>query len=148
MAKPLILEATKPSKTIEANFRSDLETKVAAQFRAAGVTGVEYEKHILHFVIPAFDAKYKPDFKKKHIVIEAKGRFGDRFGGGTEVRQRLILVKEQNPDLDIRIIFQNANLKIYKGSKTTYAKWATDHGFKWSDKGRVPPEWITELKAL
>lgn len=145
--RPLILEATAPRIVEEENYRSDLEAKVAAQLKAAGVS-MEYEKRILHFVIPAFDAKYKPDFGKKHIIIEAKGRFGDRFGGGTEVRHRLVLVKQQHPELDIRLVFQNANLKIYKGSKTTYAKWATDHGFKWSDKGRVPPEWIEELKAL
>jgi hypothetical protein len=43
-------------------------------------------------------------------------------------------------------VFQNANAKIYKGSKTTYAKWAEDHDFKWADKGIVPASWIKELK--
>jgi hypothetical protein len=62
------------------------------------------------------------------------------------VRQRLILAKQQNPALDIRIVFENASLPINKGSPTTYAKWAEDHGFKWADKGVVPASWIKEMK--
>ena len=41
----------------------------------------------------------------------------------------MILLKEQHPELDIRIVFQDMKKPIYRGSKTTYAKWATDHGF-------------------
>jgi hypothetical protein len=130
-------------------YRSGLEEKVAKQLKAAGVT-FDYEGEVLRFQIPAFNARYTPDFPivETPIIIEAKGRFGDKFGNGAEVRQRLILAKEQNPNRDIRIVFQNANLKIYKNSKTTYAKWATDHGFKWSDKGVVPQAWIEELQLL
>jgi hypothetical protein len=43
-------------------------------------------------------------------------------------------------------VFQDVKKPIYKGSKTTYAKWATDHGFTFSDKGVVPASWIKELK--
>jgi hypothetical protein len=74
----------------------------------------------------------------RRIILEAKGRFGDKFGNGAKERQKLILLQEQHPELDIRIVFQRASTAIYKGSKTTYAKWADDHGFKWSDKGTVP----------
>jgi hypothetical protein len=131
----------------EENFRSTLEEKVADQLSRAGVK-YEYEKLILRFTIPAFEARYKPDFVCGPIIIEAKGRFGHAKSdaNGAEARQRLILAKEQNPLSDIRIVFQDARKPIYKGSKTTYAKWATDHGFKFSDKGRVPPEWIEEIK--
>jgi hypothetical protein len=130
-------------------YRSGLEEKVAKRLKDAGVK-FDYEGEVLRFQIPAFNARYTPDFPivNTPIIIEAKGRFGDKFGNGAEVRQRLILAKEQNPNRDIRIVFQNANLKIYKGSKTTYAKWAADHGFKWSDKGVVPQEWIDELQLL
>lgn len=129
-------------------FKSGIEEEVAEQLNGAGVK-FEYEGEILRFTIPAFLARYNPDFPitGTPIIIETKGRFGHKFGDGAEVRQRLILAKEQNPDRDIRLVFENPNLKIYKGSKTTYAKWAEDHGFKWSKK-RVPPEWIAEIKKL
>nr|DAL93602.1 MAG TPA: endonuclease I [Caudoviricetes sp.] len=32
-----------------------------------------------------------------------------------------MLIKQQNPELDIRFIFSRSKTPIYKGSKTTYA---------------------------
>ena len=140
--------ASKPI-LIEARYRSTLEKKVADQLDTAGVPYV-YEGEKIHFTIPAFNAKYLPDFRvgETNIIIEAKGAFGNgRRAEGAEARQRLVLVREQNPHLDIRLVFERASTKIYKGSKTTQGQWATDHGFKWADKGVVPPEWIKELKS-
>jgi hypothetical protein len=143
MGRPLLLRA---------KFKSDLEVKVADQLSEAGVS-YAYEPRDVLFTVPARKAKYRADFweikngKLGRIIIEAKGRFGHKHGNGTAVRQRLILAKEQNPDLDIRIVFQNARMKIYPKSPTTYGKWATDHGFKWSDKGIIPKEWLDEMKG-
>ena len=61
-----------------------------------------------------------------------------------EDRQKMLLIKEQYPDIDFRIVFYNANQKIKKGSKTTYAMWCDKHGFKWAHK-TIPPEWIEEI---
>lgn len=137
---------------LEPAYKSGLEKKVAAQLAAEGVEFI-YEPEKLPYTVPARDATYLYDFgpkdpKASNIRLEAKGRFGGRFSDnkGAQERQKLILVKEQHPELDIRIIFQDANKKIYKGSKTTYAKWADDHGFLWSDKGVIPAAWIKELK--
>lgn len=55
------------------------------------------------------------------------------------------LVKASNPELDIRFVFQNANNKLSKNSKTTYGEWATKKGFKWCHK-EVPKEWIEEVE--
>jgi len=52
-------------------------------------------------------------------------------------------VKAANPDLDIRFVFQTPYNKIYKGSKTTYAKWADKHGFPWCAFHSIPIEWLT-----
>jgi hypothetical protein len=139
--------------TLEPEYKSRLEARVAKQLEAAGVNFV-YEGAVIKFTIPAFEAKYHPDFPitGTPIIIEAKGRFGHRGSSGAEVRQRLALVKEQHPELDIRILFDQAgsrsaaSLPIYKGSKTTQGKWATDHGFKWAS-GTVPAEWIDEIKT-
>lgn len=136
---------------IEARFRSRLEKKVADQLDAAGIP-YGFESQWVHYTVPARKAKYLPDFTigDTKILIEAKGRFGGfrSDSSGAQERQKLILLKEQHPDLDIRIVFQDAKKPIYKGSKTTYAKWATDHGFTFSDKGVVPPAWKNELKKL
>jgi hypothetical protein len=143
----------KGALTLETQYKSGIEREVAAQLTKAGVE-FDYEGLVIKFTIPAFDAKYNPDFpcRRSPIIIEAKGRFGHRGNGGAEVRQRLALVKEQHPELDIRILFDKrgkrsaADLPIYKGSKTTQGKWATDHGFKWAS-GTVPASWIAEIKA-
>jgi hypothetical protein len=131
----------KAALSIETEYRSGLERRVAAQLEKEGVT-FEYETLKVHFEIPARKARYTPDFPcAGDIVLETKGYFRTAAD-----RQRLILVKECNPDLDLRLVFQDANKPIYKGSPTSYAKWATDHGFKWADKGIVPAAWITEMK--
>lgn len=141
--------ASKPALTLERSFRSGSEELVAAQLDNAGVD-YEYESTWVHYDVPARRAKYLPDFpvKDTNIILEVKGRFGGRYRGskGAEERQKLILLKEQHPELDIRIIFDRASMPIYKGSKTTYAKWADDHGFKWADKRTVPAAWLAEIK--
>jgi len=52
-----------------------------------------------------------------------------------------LLIKEQNPKLDIRIVFQNENQKIRKGSKTTYADFCNKHGILFASK-EIPEDWL------
>jgi hypothetical protein len=130
-------------------YRSGLEERMARQLKDAGVKS-HFEKVRIEYVVPQRTAKYIPDFTTEGstIILEGKGRFGGKYGNdAAKERQKLILVKEQHPDLDIRIVFTDANKKLYKGSKTTYAKWADDNGFKWSTKGVIPDEWLEELKG-
>ncbi len=56
-------------------------------------------------------------------------------------RQKHLLVKEQNPDIDIRFLFVNANNKLNKSSKTTYGAWCDKHKILWAEK-RIPNEWL------
>lgn len=131
---------------LRASYRSRLEDRIATQLEEAGVP-FDYEGYKIKYQVPARNARYTPDFPlgpkgNPTIIIEAKGRFRT-----TADRQKLALVKEQHPDLDLRLIFQNANLPIYKGSPTTYAMWADSHGFKYADKGKVPEEWLSEIKT-
>lgn len=133
---------------IEARYRSRLEERIAEQLEAAGIQ-FTYEGDWVPYTVPERKSRYLPDFTcPGRILIEGKGRFGGfrSDSDGAQERQKLILLKEQHPELEIRIVFQDARKPIYKGSKTTYAKWATDHGFQWSDKGRVPPAWIIEMQ--
>jgi hypothetical protein len=132
----------RPALTLETEYRSKLERKFATQLEAHGIR-FGYERRKLKFVIPERVATYTPDwdFDGVQIICETKGYFRKASD-----RQRLVLIKEQHPDLDIRLVFQDASKPIYKNSKTTYGQWANDHGFKWADKGTAPDEWLSEIK--
>ena len=117
--------------------KSGLETRIDAQLQSKGIDG-EYEKHELEYTIPATHHTYKPDFRlPNNIFIESKGWFLP------EDRKTHLLIKEQNPDVDLRFVLQSPNGKIYKGSKTTYSQWCEKNGFKWASK-EIPQEWIDE----
>ena len=147
--------------TSRRGLRSSLEDKVAEQLDEAGVD-YGYESITLSFVQPEKARRYTPDFilrpkadarlrrrvgkgqggrdrngKDNRIYIEVKGKFDSAD------RQKMKLVKQQYPDLDIRFVFGRAHNKISKRSKTTYAMWADRNGFPWADKGVVPSEWIS-----
>lgn len=124
---------------IRAKYRSRLEEKIAEQLERAKIA-FTYESKRYHFKIPERIARYTPDFHFGNIVIEAKGRFFN----SAEDRQRVVLFREQNPEVDLRFVFQDAKKPIYKGSKTTYSAWAESHGIPWADKGVIPEQWIKE----
>jgi hypothetical protein len=137
---------------IKPAYRNGLEKRVGEQLSNAGVS-FGYEPRTVSISVPQRKATYLPDFWAGNIIIETKGYFYN----GAKDRQKLILVKEQHPELDVRIVFTDANKPIYKprekadGTKSkpaTYGKWATDHGFKWADKGIVPASWIKEMLGL
>ena len=49
-----------------------------------------------------------------------------------------------NPNIDLRIVFQNPNQKISKGSKTTYESYAIKIGIKHIAKKDMPEDWLKE----
>jgi len=116
-------------------FRSGLEMTIDESLKSRGVDG-EYEKHIIQYTKPETHHKYHPDFKLPNgIFVETKGRFL------TDDRKKHLLIKAQNPNLDIRFLFQNSKTKISKASKTTYADWCIKHGFIFADK-EIPDDWL------
>jgi hypothetical protein len=118
-------------------FRSGLEEDIDKSLKSRGVSG-EYEQHKISYTKPATNHTYTPDFKLPNgIFIETKGRFV------LADRQKHILIKKQHPELDIRFVFQNANNKIRKGSKTTYADWCVKNNFIYSNK-EIPDSWLNE----
>ncbi len=119
-------------------FRSGLEDKIIKQLEEYGLDP-KYESVKLPYVIPASHHIYTPDFPVcKSIVIETKGRWV------LEDRQKMLLMIEQHPEIEFRMVFYNANQKIKKGSKTTYGMWCDKHNIKWADK-TIPEEWIKEI---
>jgi hypothetical protein len=120
-----------------AGYRSGLEELIAGQLAGAGVP-VQYEMFTMKYIIPERLARYTPDFILPNgIVIETKGRFV------TEDRKKHKLIREQFPDLDVRIVFSNPNNTIGKKSKTSYGMWCERVGIPFA-KRVVPPDWIKE----
>ena len=115
-------------------YRSKFEVRVAADLGKRKID-FQYEKVSFDYV-PKI-RNYTPDFylPESKIYIETKGRLT------TNDRVKHLLIKDQYPDLDIRFVFVNANNKISRTSKTTYANWCDRHKFLWAES-LVPMEWL------
>jgi hypothetical protein len=129
---------------LKAKFKSRLEERIATQLEAAGINPM-YETAVLRYVVPPRNARYTPDFPigPKPIYIEAKGYFRS-----PAERSKMIHSRDQNPGVDIRLVFQKAHNPIYKGSPTTNAMWAETNGFPWADHGVIPEAWLDEARAI
>ena len=114
------------------NFRSGLEERFSKYL----------DKHAVPYLFEAerfsyvTESKYTPDFFFPNgVIIECKGFFKPSD------RRKMLAVKAQHPDLDIRLVFQRNNT-LSKQSKTTYGAWADKHGFKWCVFPDVPQDWL------
>lgn len=120
---------------IKHGYRSGFEHKVADQLNE-NKTKFEYETTVIEYVKPETHHKYTVDFTLPNgILVETKGRWV------LEDRKKHMLIKEQHPELDIRIVFQNPRGKIRKGSKTTYADYCDKNGIMWAEK-EIPSDWL------
>ena len=120
-------------------FRSGLEDKVSKQLESKGIK-FDYELWRIPYVIPASDHLYTPDFLLPNgIFIEAKGLWD------SDDRKKHLLIREQMPEFDIRLVFSSSRSKLYKGSPTSYAEWCEKHGILFADK-LIPVEWLKEPK--
>ena len=116
------------------NYRSGFEAKLAHQLQRGGVS-FQYETLKLEYTKTE---TYTPDFILPNgIIIEAKGEWT------VEDRTKHLLVREQHPHLDIRLVFMNASNKIRKGSDTTYAKWCEKKNILYANK-TIPKSWLSQ----
>jgi hypothetical protein len=114
-------------------YRSGFEQTLANQLQRSGVA-FEYETVKLEY---QKIATYTPDFILPNgIIIEAKGVWT------VEDRTKHLLVREQHPHLDIRLVFMNAFNKIRKGSNTTYARWCEKKNIIYANK-TIPKSWLS-----
>lgn len=115
-------------------FRSKFEKNVFNECKGK----IEYEPKDarLNYNRPS---KYLPDFRLPNgILIETKGRFTSTD------RSKMLRVKEQNPHVDIRFVFQRANNRLTKAKNSkTYWQWCEQHGFQWSQTS-IPESWWKE----
>lgn len=131
-------------------FRSGLEESIAAGLTARGIA-FEFEAHKVRYTQPQKERTYKADFwlpykadlelpfgKQRGFFIETKGRWL------TEDRQKHQFIRKSNPNIDIRLLFSNANTRISKQSTTTYAVYCERNGWIYAHR-TLPLEWLREL---
>ena len=120
-------------KKTTSKFRSGLEEQVAKLLEGLGVT-YEYESCKVPYTI---QHHYHPDFiLPNHVHLETKGYWSP------EDRRKIAAVKRDNPELDLRMVFQSPFNKISKQSKTTYAKWCEKHNIPWCAFHTIPLDWL------
>ena len=131
--------SSKRANALKHGWRSGLEEDVAKALTSAGVP-FTYEEMKIKYIKPASEHQYTPDFQLDNgIIVETKGRFliADR--------KKHMLIKRQQPHLDIRFVFSNSSQKLNKGSRTTYAQWCVKNGFEYADK-TIPDSWVKERR--
>ena len=99
---------------------------------------VQYEVDKLKYTVPESVHSYTPDFKlRDKVYLETKGIFS------VDDREKMLIIRDTYPEYKFYLCFYNANAKLYKGSKSTYADWAVKHGFEYchAPKG-IPEEWL------
>lgn len=129
------------ARAIKHGYRSGLEETVANYLEDRNIS-FEYENkaNTIKYTIPAKNHTYLPDFKLPNgIIVETKGRFllADR--------KKHEFIKQQHPEIDIRIVFSNSKTRISKASKTTYGMWCEKLGIPYADK-EIPQSWLDEPK--
>ena len=123
----------KDKKDKPIKFRSKLEEKVADLLSSLGVH-YEYENEKLSYIIKH---NYIPDFRlSNNVYLEIKGYWDP------EDRRKCLAVKRDNPDIDLRMVFQSPYNTITKKSKTTYAKWCEKHDILWTSYKDIPLDWL------
>ena len=114
-------------------FRSKLEESVAKLLEGLGVS-YEYESSKVTYTI---EHNYTPDFcLPNYTYLEAKGYWS------AADRRKILAVKKQNPELDLKMVFQSPYNKINKKSKTTYAMWCEKHDIPWTSYHDIPLDWL------
>ena len=129
------------ANAIKHGYRSGFEHKVSDQLKESKIK-FEYETTVIGYIKPETKHTYTIDFTLPNgILVETKGRWV------LEDRKKHLLIKQQKPELDIRMVFQSANTKIRKGSKTTYGMFCDKHDIPWAEKV-IPESWLNEKKSL
>jgi len=124
-------------------YRSGFEEKVQKALKEAKIP-YEYETEVIHYTVPASKHKYTPDFiftraDGTKLYVEAKGRFDP------DDRKKMLLIKEQHPDIDIRLLFMR-DQPIRKGSKTFYSMWCIKNNIDYACGIDMPKEWLEVIK--
>ena len=125
-------------------YRNKFEQKTGEHLKAQKVK-FDYEATKIDYTV---SGTYLVDFELttksgKTIYIETKGN-GRSFDHQT--RRKMIAVKQQHPELDVRIVFYSDGKigpKRKDGTFMRQSDWAIKHGFKYAIRD-IPKEWLAE----
>lgn len=119
--------------------RSSFEDRIASLLEKNKVE-YEYEPKDkrLKYSVPSSTHTYTPDFVIGSKFYETKG-----YIRTIQERRKYVYIQEQNPDIELIMVFQNPDLPIRKGSKTTYKEWFSKRGIR----SITQEELIKELKC-
>lgn len=141
--------------------RSKFEEKIAKQMDDAGVN-YEYEQSTYTYnkkvrSAECGDCRSKDVYQLHRYTVDFDVYVGHAatFGFHIETkgifspsdRAKMLLMKEQHPKVEIRLVFQRDNKIPVRGKQprkkkpTSYTEWAKFHGFKYA-VGEVPKEWL------
>lgn len=121
------------------NYKSSLEQEVYRilnGLRHRNKFKIGYETEEIAYTVPH---KYIPDFvlsfkDGRVIYVEAKGYLRP------EDRTKLLAVKAQNPEKDIRLVFAQDN-KLHRRTRTRYSDWCKKNDITFA-VGEIPADWI------
>jgi hypothetical protein len=133
---------------LEARVREDLdERKIKYEYETVKISYIK--KYCPSCGEAIQKGNYIPDFilgdkidktnLKGSVIVEVKGRFT------AQDRKKHVSVRELNPDVDIRILFQR-DQKIGKNSTTKYSTWCDKKGIIYAFGESVPEEWVEDSK--
>lgn len=119
-------------------YKSKFEERFAAHLESCGISPV-YESDTFSYTVPEQKRKYTPDWKlDEHTYVETKGKLTP------DDRKKTLLFLEQHPDIKLIFVFMNANNKLRKGAKTTYAMWCEKNGIDWYEK-ELPADLLSQF---
>lgn len=121
--------------TAEPKFRSGFEKSVWDRAKR-NKKKLEYESRKLGYVL---HNNYIVDMVLPNgICVECKGRFT------VSDRRKMLAVIEQNPKIDIRMVFMRPNCRLTKSrNSSTYEEWCRKHNIEYAI-GHIPIEWWDE----
>lgn len=125
-------------------YRNKFEKNTGDSLDELGIN-FEYETEKLEYTVTG---RYIPDFiirtkSANKIYVETKGN-GRSFDGPS--RRKLLAVKSQHPEVDIRIVFYSDGKigpKRKDGTCLRQSDWAVKHGFQYAIR-TIPQEWLDE----
>lgn len=125
-------------------YRSKFERAIAEQLLGAGIA-FRYENVPLQYGDEHACRNYYPDFQVYtkdggEAYLEVKGWLN------SEAAVKMITVRHQHPDKDIRLVFQSGGTRVAK-LKMTSLKWANRVGFPAAEKA-IPADWLAEFMTV
>ena len=80
--------------------------------------------------------KYTVDFElPNEVFLETKGRFVAKD------RSKMLAVKKQHPNLDVRMVFMRDNVIAEGKAKLNYSEWCNKNGIPYCIKD-IPDSWL------